>query len=403
MALATRCPHCKTAFRVANDQLKLRGGLVRCGQCKEIFNGIENLLPAEAHQRPATPSTDSPPLSRPEPLAGEAPPAAPFAAPSDPSVSLVPTAPAAASSALPGAMPPAVRVGGVDIADARHSGANGESAVAPDAVPHSNDPLLRMTLLDFAAHDGEADTVSGRGDERDATDIPAHRAAAAKAPEQPDPIDAAIAAIAASPARKAGRTPWRLLPGRGMRNQEDEPEEDDQDDEPGFVIEGRRKSRRAARTAWLALAAALLGLALLAQVAYATRSSILSRFPQSAPMLASACRVLGCELSLPAEADALLIESSDLQSTAAGSDVLALSFLLRNRSSATQAWPSIELTMNDASDKPLARKVFGPRDYLHDPAAVAAGIPADSEHAAKILFRFSGPKASGYRIYLFYP
>ena len=44
MALATRCPHCQTAFRVASDQLKLRAGLVRCGTCKEIFNGIENLL-----------------------------------------------------------------------------------------------------------------------------------------------------------------------------------------------------------------------------------------------------------------------------------------------------------------------------------------------------------------------
>jgi predicted Zn finger-like uncharacterized protein len=28
MALATRCPHCQTTFRVANDQLKLHAGLV---------------------------------------------------------------------------------------------------------------------------------------------------------------------------------------------------------------------------------------------------------------------------------------------------------------------------------------------------------------------------------------
>ncbi|HWV64041.1 MAG TPA: MJ0042-type zinc finger domain-containing protein, partial [Oxalicibacterium sp.] len=47
MALATKCPHCQTTFRVAHDQLKLRAGLVRCGHCKEIFNGIEHLLPPE--------------------------------------------------------------------------------------------------------------------------------------------------------------------------------------------------------------------------------------------------------------------------------------------------------------------------------------------------------------------
>jgi predicted Zn finger-like uncharacterized protein len=56
MALATQCPHCYTSFRVANDQLKLHAGLVRCGSCKQTFNGIEHLLaPGEApRQAPIT-------------------------------------------------------------------------------------------------------------------------------------------------------------------------------------------------------------------------------------------------------------------------------------------------------------------------------------------------------------
>ncbi|MQR01360.1 DUF3426 domain-containing protein [Glaciimonas soli] len=48
MALATQCPHCLTTFRVANDQLKLRAGLVRCGSCREVFNGIEHLIRPES-------------------------------------------------------------------------------------------------------------------------------------------------------------------------------------------------------------------------------------------------------------------------------------------------------------------------------------------------------------------
>src|SRR5476649_2681667 len=43
MLLATKCPHCKTTFKVANDQLKLQSGLVRCGICNQVFNGIEHL------------------------------------------------------------------------------------------------------------------------------------------------------------------------------------------------------------------------------------------------------------------------------------------------------------------------------------------------------------------------
>src|SRR4051812_32649719 len=57
MALATRCPHCNTTFRVVQDQLKLRAGLVRCGACKEIFNGIEHLL------RPDEPAPASVPVA----------------------------------------------------------------------------------------------------------------------------------------------------------------------------------------------------------------------------------------------------------------------------------------------------------------------------------------------------
>ena len=40
MALATRCPQCDALFRVVADQLKLRGGLVRCGQCRAVFDAI---------------------------------------------------------------------------------------------------------------------------------------------------------------------------------------------------------------------------------------------------------------------------------------------------------------------------------------------------------------------------
>ncbi|AMO98659.1 MJ0042 family finger-like domain protein [Collimonas arenae] len=55
MALATQCPHCQTTFRVANDQLKLRGGLVRCGSCREVFNGIEHLVRPEVATPVSTP------------------------------------------------------------------------------------------------------------------------------------------------------------------------------------------------------------------------------------------------------------------------------------------------------------------------------------------------------------
>ncbi len=40
----TRCPGCKTVFRVTESQLALRAGQVRCGHCRTVFNGRDELI-----------------------------------------------------------------------------------------------------------------------------------------------------------------------------------------------------------------------------------------------------------------------------------------------------------------------------------------------------------------------
>lgn len=42
--LYSRCPGCKTIFRVTEPQLALRDGQVRCGHCRTVFDGRENLI-----------------------------------------------------------------------------------------------------------------------------------------------------------------------------------------------------------------------------------------------------------------------------------------------------------------------------------------------------------------------
>ena len=42
--LYTRCPGCTTIFRVTEAQLALREGQVRCGHCRTVFNGREQLI-----------------------------------------------------------------------------------------------------------------------------------------------------------------------------------------------------------------------------------------------------------------------------------------------------------------------------------------------------------------------
>lgn len=64
--ILTRCPHCGTTFRATPEQLKVRHGCVRCGQCQTVFDGLESLV-----EVPETPPPEVPPEALP---VGETPP-----------------------------------------------------------------------------------------------------------------------------------------------------------------------------------------------------------------------------------------------------------------------------------------------------------------------------------------
>lgn len=49
MSLVTRCPRCKTLFRVLPAQLQARAGQVRCGRCMHAFDGFQALAVEQAN------------------------------------------------------------------------------------------------------------------------------------------------------------------------------------------------------------------------------------------------------------------------------------------------------------------------------------------------------------------
>jgi predicted Zn finger-like uncharacterized protein len=382
MALATQCPHCHTTFRVAHDQLKLRAGLVRCGACKQIFNGIENLLRPEELEQSGPRTT--PPVDRapqPEPQPEPAPPAEKPA----PSVDFdlgdlgdLDTKPAEKSRPAERPFPDS---SDTTLAEAEKD----EFEVAPaSAEPQKDDPLLRMTLMDFA-HERREPVV----------DKPSAPAAAR---EEDDSIKQALDDLESKP--------WR------REQDEAEPPEGDALDqaeaaeyeEPSFVKQGRRKQRigRAVHIV-MAVGSAILLIALLAQATYVFRDQIAAWFPRTKPALANVCARLGCQVGLPAQIESVSIESSELQTLSPDAGTFALTVLLRNHGATEQAWPNIELTLNDNNEKPLARRVFVPREYLTEAGEAKKGFAARSEQPVKLYFELAQLKASGYRVYLFYP
>jgi predicted Zn finger-like uncharacterized protein len=49
----TRCPGCRTIFRVTAQQLAIREGQVRCGHCHTVFDGNVNMISLAPQPRPA--------------------------------------------------------------------------------------------------------------------------------------------------------------------------------------------------------------------------------------------------------------------------------------------------------------------------------------------------------------
>ncbi|HAV37790.1 MAG TPA: hypothetical protein DCX52_15795, partial [Massilia sp.] len=173
-------------------------------------------------------------------------------------------------------------------------------------------------------------------------------------------------------------------------------------DEPEFVRRSRQQeqSGRTRKIAMLAGSVVLL-LILVAQGAITFRNALAARFPAAKPALVSSCAVLGCRVELPAQIDNLVIETGEL--TTLGGGAYAFTTLLRNQGPVAQAWPSLELSLTDANDKPLVRRVFAPRDYLTTDTPMANGLAPRVEQAIKLHFRVDDLQPSGYHIAVFYP
>lgn len=153
------------------------------------------------------------------------------------------------------------------------------------------------------------------------------------------------------------------------------------------------------------LLALLAAAGLAAQIAYRYRTEIAVLAPNMRASLESACRVLRCEVALPRRPELMSIESSDLQADSRRENVIVLNAVIRNRAPFPQDFPALELTLTDEADRPVIRRVLRPADYLEPGrrASLAQGLAPGSEAILRVFLDPSRVRATGYRLYLFYP
>ncbi|HEY0297004.1 MAG TPA: DUF3426 domain-containing protein, partial [Bordetella sp.] len=343
MALTTRCPHCRTAFKVVADQLRVRNGLVRCGACGTVFDGRACLegeqaapVPAYAASSQASSLVNNPPALR---------------------------TPVPAEPARPAVEPPAV-LRGRD----RH-------AVEPDPAPaddgsgyEDDDNVDDREIGGHEAGDhGIGHPAAGHPppiraydpeDYPPQQDEPEFTVGGAQAETSGDGIYGDVRTRFSS--ADAGRAP------------------------PAFLDQDRINTHRTRRRiwAWLCLLALL---ALAGQLAYVYRTPIALSAPALRPVLAGLCKPMGCTVGYARRIERIFIESSSLrppqgaasQTDEDGRSRLILAAVLRNRYDKDQEWPAVTLSLTDMSDTVIARKIIRPEDYL--PPGTAGPMAAGTE------------------------
>lgn len=148
----------------------------------------------------------------------------------------------------------------------------------------------------------------------------------------------------------------------------------------------------------------VLFIGLLAQAAYAYRSTLVAHYPQLRPTASQLCEFAGCKLSWGRDESALKIEFSELIEAPGKPGRVLLTATLVNRGETKQDMPSLELRLTDNANQVVASRLLHPSDYLGHALAKEEGLVPNAELYVNLNLELSNkPLASGYGLLVFYP
>ena len=165
-------------------------------------------------------------------------------------------------------------------------------------------------------------------------------------------------------------------------------------------------SRHRLLTVWAVcciVAALLLGLLGL-QGAFHFRDVLAARWPETRPGLETLCGMAGCEINPLMQDDAVVMESQKLSKPPpspawpSGSEIYRLTLVLHNKADYAVAAPHVELTLKDAGESLLSRRVLALSEFGYQ----AATLPANGNVELQLLFA-STSQVINYDVGVFYP
>ncbi|MDP3137361.1 MAG: DUF3426 domain-containing protein [Burkholderiaceae bacterium] len=165
-----------------------------------------------------------------------------------------------------------------------------------------------------------------------------------------------------------------------------------------FVRDARRRAfwRRPLVHALLAGITVLLLLTLAAQALWQERDRVAVWQPALKPWLLAMCEPLGCTVGPPRQIEAVAIDSSTFIKLRG--DAYRLTLGLRNLGTTAVAMPAIELTLTDAQEQLVLRRVLSPADL----GASTDALGGSAEWTGTAAFN-APARVAGYRVLAFYP
>jgi hypothetical protein len=170
----------------------------------------------------------------------------------------------------------------------------------------------------------------------------------------------------------------------------------------GFIRKARRQAfwhRPAVRAGLLLLALGLL-MSLGAQVLLQHHDRWAAAHPRLAPLLATACVPLGCEIEPPRQIESIAIVSTELIRIKDGT--YRLDMALRNNASHPVATPAVELSLTQRGGEAVVRRVIL-ADEWSQPLVL---LPPQAETRLTLRLSLHQPEAlrmEGFRALVFYP
>lgn len=158
--------------------------------------------------------------------------------------------------------------------------------------------------------------------------------------------------------------------------------------------------RRVMRVTLLLLAAVLL-LGLAAQGVLHERDRLLAFEPRLQPWLQLLCEPFNCRLSALRQIESIVIDGSSF--TRIRGDAYRLDFTLKNAANTALAVPAMELTLTDALDQAVLRRVLTPSELGVASDTLAPGADWSASVALAVQAGGAAERIAGYRLLAFYP